>query len=56
VIRAYVSQVAVRRYLDEELLRATARYWSRWAQSRFAEPLEVIRDSDGGGGGGGADG
>lgn len=48
VIRAYASQVKVRRYLDEELLRATARYWSRWAQSRFAEPLEVIRDSDGG--------
>jgi LmbE family N-acetylglucosaminyl deacetylase/ActR/RegA family two-component response regulator len=48
VIRAYASQVAVRQYLDEELLRATARYWSRWAQSRFAEPLEVVRDSDGG--------
>jgi LmbE family N-acetylglucosaminyl deacetylase len=52
VIRAYASQVAVRHYLDEELLRATARYWSRWAQSRFAEPLEVVRDSDGGGGDG----
>ena len=48
VIRAYASQVSVRHYLDEELLRATARYWSRWAQSRFAEPLEVVRDSDGG--------
>ena len=29
VIRAYDSQVKVRHYLDEELLRATARYWSR---------------------------
>jgi LmbE family N-acetylglucosaminyl deacetylase/ActR/RegA family two-component response regulator len=56
VIRAYASQVAVRGYLDEELLRATARYWSRWAQSRFAEPLEVVRDSDGGDGGGEGDG
>ena len=46
VIRAYDSQVKVRHYLDEELLRATARYWSRWGQSRFAEPLEVVRESD----------
>jgi LmbE family N-acetylglucosaminyl deacetylase len=52
VIRAYVSQVEVRHYLDEELLRATARYWSRWSRSRFAEPLEVIRDSDTGNGDG----
>jgi LmbE family N-acetylglucosaminyl deacetylase len=52
VIRAFASQVMVRHYLDEELLRATARYWSRWSQSRFAEPLEVVRDSDGGRGDG----
>ncbi len=52
VIRAYASQVEVRHYLDEELLRATARYWSRWSRSRFAEPLEVIRESDTGNGDG----
>lgn len=46
VIRAYASQVASRPYLDEELLRATARYWSRFAQSRYAEPLEVVRDTE----------
>ena len=46
MIRAYSSQVAVRRYLDEELLAATARYWSRYSTSRYAEPLEVIRESD----------
>ncbi|MDA0169461.1 response regulator [Solirubrobacter taibaiensis] len=45
VIQAYVSQVKVRRYLDEELLRATARYWSRFATARYVEPLEVVRDS-----------
>jgi LmbE family N-acetylglucosaminyl deacetylase len=49
VIRAYASQVATRRYLDEELLRATARYWARFAGSRYVEPLEVIRESDGDG-------
>jgi LmbE family N-acetylglucosaminyl deacetylase len=46
VIRAYVSQTTTRHYLDEELLRATARYWGRFAQSRYVEPLEVGRDSD----------
>jgi LmbE family N-acetylglucosaminyl deacetylase len=46
VIRAFASQVKVREYLDEELLRATARYWSRFSQARYVEPLEVVRDSD----------
>ncbi len=46
VIGAYSSQVNIRRYLQEDLLRATARYWSRFGSSRYAEPLEVIRDSE----------
>jgi LmbE family N-acetylglucosaminyl deacetylase/ActR/RegA family two-component response regulator len=46
VIHAYASQVKIRGYLDEELLRATARYWSRFSQVRYVEPLEVVRDSD----------
>jgi LmbE family N-acetylglucosaminyl deacetylase len=45
-IRAYGSQTAIRTYLDEELLRATARYWARWSRARYVEPLEVVRDSD----------
>jgi LmbE family N-acetylglucosaminyl deacetylase/CheY-like chemotaxis protein len=45
-IRAYASQVEVRAYLDEELLRSTARYWARFAACRYAEPLEVVRDTD----------
>ena len=48
VIQAYTSQVKVRSYLDDELLRATARYWARFTQARYVEPLEVIRDSDDG--------
>ena len=43
---AYASQVKIRRYLDEELLRATARYWAASPQPRYVEPLEVVRDSD----------
>ena len=46
VIRAFASQVSIREYLDEELLRATARYWARFSQARYVEPLEVVRDSD----------
>jgi LmbE family N-acetylglucosaminyl deacetylase len=45
-IQAYTSQVAVRDYLDPELLRATARYWGRFSRSRYVEPLEVVRESD----------
>ncbi len=45
VIRAFNSQVEVRPYLDEELLRATARYWARFSSNRYVEPLEVVRDS-----------
>jgi len=45
-IRAYGSQVEIRAYLDEELLRSTARYWARFANCRYVEPLEVIRDAD----------
>jgi LmbE family N-acetylglucosaminyl deacetylase len=46
VIAAYASQTAIRGYLDEELLRATARYWARFSQARYVEPLEVVRESD----------
>ena len=47
VIRSYTSQVKQRRYLDAELLRATSRYWSRYGHSRFVEPFEVARDTEG---------
>lgn len=46
VIDAYGSQVQLRSYLDPDLLRSTARYWSRFAQSTYVEPLEVIRESE----------
>ncbi len=46
MIGSYTSQTAIRHYLDEDLLRATVRYWSRFSTARNAEPLEVLRDSD----------
>jgi LmbE family N-acetylglucosaminyl deacetylase len=46
VIGAYGSQVKIRRYLQEDLLRATARYWSRFGSANNVEPLEVVRDNE----------
>jgi LmbE family N-acetylglucosaminyl deacetylase/CheY-like chemotaxis protein len=44
VLDAYASQVAVRSYLDPELVRSTSRYWGRYGDSRYCEPLEVVRE------------
>jgi LmbE family N-acetylglucosaminyl deacetylase/CheY-like chemotaxis protein len=43
-IEAFGSQVAVRAYLEPDLISATARYWSRFSDGRYAEAFEVIRD------------
>jgi LmbE family N-acetylglucosaminyl deacetylase len=47
VIGAFASQTPIRGYLDEDLIRSTARYWSRFGDSGFAEAFEVIRESEG---------
>jgi len=47
VIGAFASQTPVRGDLDEDLIRSTARYWSRFGDSGFAEAFEVIRESEG---------
>ncbi len=44
-IRAHGTQSSTRRYLDEDLLRSTARYWSRFTSDEYAEPLELLRDT-----------
>jgi len=43
-IGAFVSQTTVRDYLEPELISSTARYWGRFAQARYAEAFEVVRD------------
>jgi LmbE family N-acetylglucosaminyl deacetylase len=43
-IACFRSQTDVRDYLAEDLLVATARYWGRFAGTRYAEPLEVIAE------------
>ena len=44
-LREFRTQHAVRPYLEEELVVATARYWSRFGVGRYVEPLEVVRTS-----------
>lgn len=43
-IAAFASQASVRTYLEPDLIEATARYWSRFGASRYAEAFEVVRD------------
>jgi len=43
-IAAFASQASTRDYLDEGLLRATARYWARFGGGSAVEPFEVVRD------------
>jgi LmbE family N-acetylglucosaminyl deacetylase/ActR/RegA family two-component response regulator len=43
-ITAFTSRAAVRQYLEPDLIRATARYWSRFGSGRHAEAFEVVRD------------
>jgi len=43
-IDAFASQAAVRTYLEPDMIGATARYWSRFGDGRYAEAFEVIRD------------
>ena len=45
-IAAFDSQATTRAYLEPDLLRSTARYWSRFSGSTYVEPLEVVRESD----------
>jgi len=43
-IAAFASQAVARRYLEPDLIQATARYWSRFGSGRHAEAFEVVRD------------
>lgn len=44
MLAAFASQ-SHRDYLQPDIVLATARYWSRFGVSRYAEPLETIRSS-----------
>jgi LmbE family N-acetylglucosaminyl deacetylase/CheY-like chemotaxis protein len=44
-IGQFGSQVEIRTYLAPDLISATARYWSRFGDGRYAEAFEVIREA-----------
>jgi chemotaxis methyl-accepting protein methylase len=44
-IKAFASQTEVRAYLVPDLIRSTARYWSRYGDGLYAEAFEVIREA-----------
>lgn len=44
LIAAHRSQATRRWYLEPDVVKATARYWGRYADTAFAEPLEVERE------------
>jgi two-component system, NtrC family, response regulator HydG len=46
-IGAFTALTPARGYLDEDMIRATARYWSRFGDSSHAEAFEVIREPAG---------
>jgi two-component system, NtrC family, response regulator HydG len=46
-LSAFSSQTAVREYLEPDLISSTARYWGRFAQAKYAEAFEVVRDRGG---------
>lgn len=43
VITAYKSQHKIRPYLQQDIVRSTARYWGRFSNYGYAEPMEVIK-------------
>jgi LmbE family N-acetylglucosaminyl deacetylase len=43
-IASFDSQVELRTYLEPDLIQSIARSWSRFAEARYAEAFEVIRD------------
>jgi len=43
-IEMFTSQVAVRDYLEPDLIASTARYWSRFCEGSHAEAFEAVRD------------
>jgi len=47
LLDCFGSQVESRHYLDHEFVTTTARYWSRFGDGKYVEPLEILRDARG---------
>jgi len=47
LLECFRSQVESRSYLDKDFVTTTARYWSRFGDGAYVEPLEILRDARG---------
>lgn len=47
LLACFATQIESRRYLEKEFVTTTARYWSRFGDGDFVEPLEILRDARG---------
>jgi two-component system, NtrC family, response regulator HydG len=45
LLACFGSQAGIRGYMQDDVVLATSRYWSRYGGGRHAEPLEVIREA-----------
>ena len=45
LVAAHRSQVESSRYYALDFVAAAARYWSRFGEGEYCEPLEIVRDS-----------
>ena len=47
LIDCFATQTETRTYLDHEFVTTTAKYWSRFGEGSYVEPLEILRDARG---------
>lgn len=45
LLACFGSQTGIRSYMEDDVVLATSRYWSRYGGGQHSEPLEVIRDA-----------
>lgn len=45
VLQVFESQTAIRPYLEPEMIRATAKYWGRFYNYHYVEPMEVLKEN-----------
>jgi LmbE family N-acetylglucosaminyl deacetylase/CheY-like chemotaxis protein len=46
LLQCFRSQAEIRKYLEPDFVRSTARYWSRYSSANeYCEPLEIVRDA-----------
>ncbi len=47
LLDCFATQTGTRAYLDHDFVTTTAKYWSRFGEGAYVEPLEILRDARG---------